>query len=145
MPLRLRPLGRRGGCGGELCGLPCLLHTRRCGWGGRWADPGLEELGTVGENPMSQSLIGMPSGLVLSISVEAWVTELWTVKLCDCQINLHASKHKHAKIPIVLLVHVNNFTVMQICAHHSIMDKNPLKHKLLLAIWEVEQSDTTDD
>lgn len=92
---------------------------------------------------MSQSLVGMPSGLILSISVEAWVTELWTNKLCDCRINLHASKH--AKIPIVLLFHVNNFTAMHICAHHSITDKNPLKHKLLLAIWEVEQSDTTDD
>lgn len=69
----------------------------------------MKELGITGENLKSQSLIRMPPGLILSVSVEAWITELWTNKLCGCQINLHVSKH--AKIPIILLFHANN------CSH----------------------------
>ncbi|XP_075565551.1 guided entry of tail-anchored proteins factor 1 isoform X2 [Pelecanus crispus] len=34
----------------------------------------------------------MPPGPILSVSVEVWITELWTSKLCDCQINLHISR-----------------------------------------------------
>lgn len=81
-------------------------------------DAEIKALGVIGENVKSQSLIRMPPGLMLSVSVEASVTELWTNKLCDCHINSHVSKH--AEIPIVLLFHINNFTVTRISAHSSI-------------------------